>query len=99
MHKQLFQVPGLYWLNVSRHEKVNDFNAKWKAQYGHKITQFNAEGVLRILKIFSVLCLYRSAEESLLQKKMRVRDMKDIQKPVCFEMEYFDDYSFDFASA
>ena len=25
--------------------------------------------------------------------------MKDIQKPVCFEMEYFIDYSFDFASA
>ena len=49
--------------------------------------------------MFSVLRLYRSAEESLLQKKMRVRDMKDIQKPVCFEMEYSDDYSFDFASA
>ena len=49
--------------------------------------------------MFSVLRLYRSAEESLLQKKMRVRDVKDIQKPVFFEMEYFIDYSFDFASA
>ena len=49
--------------------------------------------------MFSVLRLYRSAEESLLQKKMRVRDMKDIQKPVCFKMEYFIDYSFDIASA
>ena len=29
---------------------------------------------------------------------MRVSDVKDIQKPVCFEMEYFIDYSFDFAS-
>ena len=49
--------------------------------------------------MFSVLCLYRSAEESLLQKKMRVRDMKDIQKPVCFEMGYFIDNGFDIASA
>ena len=49
--------------------------------------------------MFSVLRLYRSAEESLLQKKTRARDMKDIQKPVCFEMDYFIDYSFDFASA
>ena len=56
MHKQLFQVPGLYGspflvvicLNVSRHEKVNDFNPKRKAQYKDKITHFNAEGVLRI---------------------------------------------------
>ena len=48
MHKQLFQVPGLCWLNVSRDEKVNDFNPKWKALYKQKITQFNAEGVLRI---------------------------------------------------
>ena len=48
MHKQLFQVPGLCCLNVSRHEKVNDFNPKWKAQYKHKITQFNVEGVLLI---------------------------------------------------
>ena len=49
--------------------------------------------------MFSVLRLYRWAEESLIQKKMRLRDKKDIQKPVCFEMEYFNDYSFDFASA
>ena len=49
--------------------------------------------------MFSVLRLYRSAEESLRQKKMRVGDMKDIQKPVCFEMEYFVDYSFEFVSA
>ena len=49
--------------------------------------------------MFSVLRLYRSAEESLIQKKMRVRDMKNIQKLVCFEMEYLIDYSFDFASA
>ena len=49
--------------------------------------------------MFSVLRLYRLAEESLIQKKMRVRDMKDIQKPVCFEMDYFIDYSFDFASS
>ena len=55
--------------------------------------------LVKAMKMFSVLRLYRSAEESLLQKKMRVRDMKDIQKPVCFEMEYFIDYSFDFASA
>ena len=55
--------------------------------------------LVKAMKMFSVLCLYCSAEESLLQKKMRVRDMKDIQKPVCFEMEYFIDYSFDFASA
>ena len=48
MRKQLFQVLGLCCLNVSRHEKVNDFNPKWKAQYKHKITQFNAEGVLSI---------------------------------------------------
>ena len=48
MHKQLFQVPGLCWLNVSHDEKVNDFNSKWKASYKQKITQFNAEGVLRI---------------------------------------------------
>ena len=48
MHKQLFQVPGLCCLNVSRHEKVNDFNPKWKAQYRHRITQFNAEGVFSI---------------------------------------------------
>ena len=49
--------------------------------------------------MFSVLRLFRSAEESHLQKKTRVRDMKNIQKPVCFEMEFFIDYSFDFASA
>ena len=49
--------------------------------------------------MISVLRLYRSAGESLLQKRMRVRDMKDIQKPVCFKMEYFIDYGFDFASA
>ena len=55
--------------------------------------------LVKTMKMFSVLRLYRSADESLLQKKMRVRDMKDIQKPVCFEMEYFIDYSFDFASA
>ena len=55
--------------------------------------------LVKAMKMFSVLRLYRLAEESLLQKKMRVRDMKDIQKPVCFEMEYFIDYSFDFASA
>ena len=55
--------------------------------------------LVKAMKMFSVLRLYRPAEESLLQKKMRVRDMKDIQKPVCFEMEYFIDYSSDFASA
>ena len=44
--------------------------------------------LVKAMKMFSVLRLYRSAEESLIQKKMRVRDMKDIQKPVCFEMEY-----------
>ena len=55
--------------------------------------------LVKAIKMFSVLRLYRSAEESLIQKKMRVRDVKDIQKPVCFEMEYFIDYSFDFASA
>ena len=55
--------------------------------------------LVKAMKMFSVLRLYRSAEESLLQKKMRVRDVKDIQKPVCFEMEFFIDYSFDFASA
>ena len=55
--------------------------------------------LVKAMKMFSVLRLYRSAEESLLQKKTRVRDMKDIQKPVCFEMDYFIDYSFDFASA
>ena len=55
--------------------------------------------LVKAMKMFSVLRLYRSAEESLLQKKMRVRDMKDIQKPVCFKMEYFIDYSFDIASA
>ena len=55
--------------------------------------------LVKTMKMFSVLRLYRSAEESLLQKKTRVRDMKDIQKPVCFEMDYFTDYSFDFASA
>ena len=43
-----FSCGYLICLNVSRHEKVNDFNAKWKAQYKHKITQFDAEGVLRI---------------------------------------------------
>ena len=48
MHKQLFQVPGLCCLSVSRHEKVNDFNRKWKAQYKRRITQFNAEFVLSI---------------------------------------------------
>ena len=89
-------------LNVSRHEKVNDSNPKWKGQYKHKITQFVkvcCVFLVKAMKMFSVLRLYRLAEESLLQKKMRVRDMKDIQKPVCFEMEYFIDYSFDFASA
>ena len=55
--------------------------------------------LVKAMKMFSVLRLYRSAEESLLQKKTRVRDMKDIQKPVCFEMDYFIEYSFDFASA
>ena len=55
--------------------------------------------LVKAMKMFSVLRLFRSAEESHLQKKMRVRDMKNIQKPVCFEMEYFIDYSFDFASA
>ena len=55
--------------------------------------------LVKATKLFSVLRLYCSAEESLIQKKMRVRDMKDIQKPVCFEMEYFIDYSFDFVSA
>ena len=55
--------------------------------------------IVKAMKMFSVLRLYRSAEESLLQKKMRVRDMKDIQEPVCFDMEYFIDYSSDFASA
>ena len=55
--------------------------------------------LVKAMKMFSVLRLYCSAEESLLHKKIRVRDMKDIQKPVCFEMEYFIDYSFDFASA
>ena len=55
--------------------------------------------LVKAMKMFSVLRLYRSAEESLLQKKTRVRDMKDIQKPVCFEMDYFIDYSFDFASS
>ena len=55
--------------------------------------------LVKAMKMLSVLRLYRSAEESLLQKKMRVRDMKNIQKPVCFEMEYFIDYSFDFASS
>ena len=55
--------------------------------------------LVKAMKMFSVLRLYRLAEESLIQKKMRVRDMKDIQKPVCFEMEFFIDYSFDFASA
>ena len=54
--------------------------------------------LVKAMKMFSVLRLYCSAEE-LLQKKMRVRDMKNIQKPVCFEMEYLIDYSFDFASA
>ena len=42
---------------------------------------------VKAMKMFSVLRLYRSTEESLIQKKMRVGDMKDIQKPVCFEME------------
>ena len=81
MHKQLFQVPGLCCLNVSRHEKVNDFNAKWKAQYKDKIIQFvkvRCVFLVKAMKMFSVLRLYRSAEESLLQKKMRVRDMKYI---------------------
>ena len=55
--------------------------------------------LVKATKLSSVLRLYRSAEESLLQKKMRVRDMKNIQQPFCFEMEYFIDYSFDFASA
>ena len=55
--------------------------------------------LVKALNLFSALRLYRSAEESLLQTKMRIRDVKDIQKPVCFEMEYFIDYSFDFASA
>ena len=55
--------------------------------------------LVKAMKMFSVLRLYRSAEESLLQKKTRARDMKDIQKPVCFEMDYFIDYSFDFASS
>ena len=34
--------------------------------------------LVKAMKMFSVLRLYRSAEESLLQKKMRVRDMKYI---------------------
>ena len=55
--------------------------------------------LVKAMKMFSVLRLFPSAEESHLQKKTRVRDMKNIQKPVCFEMEYFIDYSFDFASA
>ena len=55
--------------------------------------------LVKAMKMFSVLRLFHSAEESHLQKKMRVRDMKNIQKPVCFDMEYFIDYSFDFASA
>ena len=55
--------------------------------------------LVKATKMFSVLRLFHSAEESHLQKKMRVRDMKNIQKPVCFEMEYFIDYSFDFALA
>ena len=54
--------------------------------------------LVKAMKMFSVPRLYCSAEE-LLQKKMRVRDMKNIQKLVCFEMEYLIDYSFDFASA
>ena len=72
-----------------------------KAQYKHKIIQFvkvRCVFLVKAMKMFSVLRLYRSAAESLIQK-MRVNDMKDIQKPVCFEMEYFIDYSFDFASA
>ena len=72
-----------------------------KAQYKHKIIQFvkvRCVFLVKAMKMFSVLRLYRSATESLIQK-MRVNDMKDIQKPVCFEMEYFIDYSFDFASA
>ena len=72
-----------------------------KAQYKHKIIQFVRVRCVflgKAMKMFSVLRLYRSAAESLIQK-MRVRDMKDIQKPVCFEMEFFIDYSFDFASA
>ena len=103
MHKQVFQVPGLCCLNVSRHEKVNDFNPKWKAQYKRRITQFNAEFVLSIfsqghedvLSSSSVSLSWRKSTP----EKTRVRDMKDIQKPVCFEMDYFIDYSFDFASA
>ena len=55
--------------------------------------------LVKAMKMFSVLRLFHSGEESHLQKKMRVRDMKNIQKPVCFEMEFFIDYSFDFASA
>ena len=54
--------------------------------------------LVKAMKMFSVLRLYCSAEE-LLKKKIRVRDMKNIQKPVCFEMEYLIDYSFDFPSA
>ena len=72
-----------------------------KAQYKHKIIQFVRVRCVflgKAMKMFSVLRLYRSAGESLIQK-MRVREMKDIQKAVCFEMEYFFDYSFDFASA
>ena len=73
-----------------------------KAQYKHKIIQFvkvRFVFLVKAMKMFLVLRLYRSAAESLIQKKKRVRDMKDIQKPVCFEVEYFIDYSFDFASA
>ena len=73
-----------------------------KAQYKHKIIQFVKVRCVflgKAMEMFSVLRLYRLAEESLIQKKMRVRDMKDNQKPVCFEMEFFIDYSFDFASA
>ena len=55
--------------------------------------------LVKAMKIFSVLRPYRSAEAILIQKKMRVRDMNDIQNPVCCEMKYFIDYSFDFASA
>ena len=47
--------------------------------------------LVKAMKMFSVLRLFRSAEESHFQKKMRVRDMKNIQKPVCFEMEFFID--------
>ena len=40
--------------------------------------------LVKAMKMFSVLRLFHSAEESHLQKKMRVRDMKNIQKPVFF---------------